>query len=214
MWEKLQVFHCFSSWWTGWSDSEAFEIRNWRDALESVRMTVFCGFNSAMQATAFWSAEVPAEYATGMGIVRGNADFSGNKKKSAEKCLPVRGKNVSGGRNKVTPFLAQRFLGHVVSRLQRWQGYTTWWTVEKNLTPWLPKPVEMGVDIWRSGDKGKRKRLEGTRRKTVAQNWCEGAGLVPALWVHRVICQSGPPQPNWPLSDKEALRKGQKRRNF
>ena len=37
-----------------------------------------------------------------MGIVRGNADFSGNKK-SVEKFLPVRRKNVSGGKNKVTP---------------------------------------------------------------------------------------------------------------
>ena len=48
------------------------------------------------------------------------------KKKSVEKFLPVRGKNVSGGKNKVTPFLAQRLPGYVVSRLQRWRGYTAW----------------------------------------------------------------------------------------
>ena len=81
---------------------------------------------------------------SGMGIVRGNTDFSRNKKKSAEKFLPVHGKNVSGGKNKVTTFLAQRLPGHMVSRLQRWQGYTAWWTVEKNLTTMAAQTVGDG----------------------------------------------------------------------
>ena len=53
--------------------------------------------------TQFFSEASPA-VAAGMAIVRENADFSGNKKKSAEKFLPVRGKNVSGGKNCDTVF--------------------------------------------------------------------------------------------------------------
>ena len=46
----------FSSWWISWPG--ALETRKQRAAPESVRMTVLRGFIPAMQAIAFWSAEL------------------------------------------------------------------------------------------------------------------------------------------------------------
>ena len=43
----------FSRWWVGWSG--VLEVRDWRAAFESVRMTVFCGFISALHLKALIS---------------------------------------------------------------------------------------------------------------------------------------------------------------